>query len=157
MATRTLTCDASGGRGLREGAHVAGVVGGHGDAGAAREGAETLDLRRRDHHGGHEQVGDSGGGEHLGLADGGRADAADRSPGCELHVRDGGAAVGLDAWAQPDGAVPEGGVHRLDVPVQRFEVDDQRRGIEVLYMGAYRLEYGALHAWYGSFLLVGPA
>ena len=103
------------------------------------------------------QVGDSGGGEYLGLADGGRADAADRAPGGELHVRDGGAAVGLDAWAQPDGAVAEGGVHRLDVPVQRFEVDDQRRGIEVLYMGAYRLEYGALHAWYGSFLLVGPA
>ena len=60
-------------------------------------------------------------------------------------MRDGGAAVRLDTWPQLDGAVAEGGVHRLDVSAERIEVDDQRRGVEVLDVGAYWLEYGPLH------------
>ena len=59
---------------------------------------------------------------------------------------DGRTAVRGDVGPQPRGVqVPEVGVNRFDVPLEKGRVDDQDGSVQLLLGRAYRFEYRAFH------------
>ena len=91
---------------------------------------EACELLLADDLVGDEHVANAGGDERLGLADLLAADA-DRAA-LDLRVRDVRALVRLRVRAQRDAAAAHGVGHQVEVALERVEVDDERRRVDVL-------------------------
>ena len=106
------------------------VVGQHGHRGLLRHCREARELRRSDDLVGDEHVPDAGGDERLRLADLLATDADGAA--LELRERDLRALVRLAVRAQRDTRAAHRVGHQVEVALERVEVDDQRRSVDVV-------------------------
>ncbi len=107
-----------------------GIVGEHADLRPRRHRCEARELPLADDLVGDEHVANAGGDEGLGLADFLAADA-DRAA-LDLGMRDVRALVRLRVRAQRNAGAAHGVRHQVEVALERVQVDDERRGVDVV-------------------------
>ena len=111
------------------------------DPGPLQQVAEPAELGLPHQRIGDQQVVEAGVGHHLGLAQLGAGDPG--GTGLDLHPGDLGRLVGLGVGAEPDPGPAGDGGHLGQVRLQRVQVDQQRRGVQLREGRAGRAQPGA--------------